>query len=136
MSVRQLNYVLEKLRGFARRPAMALWVLALCGCAPAVASHCSARNNGQMIATVTLTNRSLKEVVAVDVLVDAKSVHVQGGRGRLFGAATHLAPGETRTIEALPIDYNLYDFKFATNGCELEHIVFADGTSWEQPSPL
>lgn len=122
----------------ARRRATVLCVLALCGCTPAFASHCSVKNNGRMTATVTLTNRSLKAISDVDVLVDTKSVHVQGGKGRLFHAATPLFPGETRTVEALPMDYDdsLYDFKFASNGCELENIVFADGTSWEQPSPI
>ncbi len=82
-----------------------------------------------------MTNRSLKEIVSVEVLVYVKSVDMQRRKGRLFRAASHLAPGETRTVEAPPLDDNLYDFKTA-NDCELEYLVFADGTSWEQPTPI
>jgi len=86
-----------------------------------------------MIATVTLWNRSHREITGVHLLVKRKG---DVRRSRLFGATADLAPGETRTIKAFPVDRNLYDFKFATNGCELEDIAFSDGTSWEQGSPL
>lgn len=95
-------------------------------------------HDGQMISTVTLTNYSQQEIVHVSVLADTKRVHPRDG-ARLFDAATHLAPGETRTIEVRSTDNNRYDFKSrsgALNGCELEYTVFADGTSWEAPSPL
>jgi hypothetical protein len=120
----------------------AMVALALCGCvpAPAAGSHCSVRtgHDGQMIVTVTLTNYSQQEIVHVSVLADTKRVHARDAN-RLFEADTHLAPGETRTVDGRSTGTNWYDFKSrsgALNGCELEYTVFADGTSWSAPSPL
>lgn len=129
--------MLAKLKRFAGIPAIAVWVLTLSGCAPAVASHCSAGNKSRTTTIVTLTNHSLKEIVSANVLVDTNAVHLPRRKGRLFRVATNLAPFQSQTVQTGPADNDsLYDFKFATNGCELDSVIFRDGTTWELGSPL
>jgi hypothetical protein len=90
-----------------------------------------------MVATVTLTNRSFKEIVNVWVLAGTKSLYAQD-RGWLFEGATHIAPGETQNVEIHSSSNELGAFKaFPTsNSCELDLADFADGSSWEEPTPL
>ena len=91
-----------------------------------------------MIATATLMNRSWKTIVQADVLVDTNRAHLGGGK-QLFEARVHLGPGEIRSAEGISVGRYPYDFKSswsAGTGCELDRIVFADGTNWIAPSPL
>ena len=87
---------------------------------------------------LTLTNYSNEEITHVSVLIDTTHARRRGSN-RVFEAATHLVPGATRTVEARLVDNIPYDFKNPANaraGCELEGVVFADGTTWEEPSAL
>lgn len=90
---------------------------------------------GNATATLTLSNRSWKRIVHAEVLIDALVLRSQGGDG-LFDARTDVGPAETRTFDAWPLDRKHYDFKSGAGGCELEQIIFSDGTSWEMGSPL
>lgn len=103
-------------------------VLALCGC-DVVADRCTIRDRDERPPTA---------IVALQVLVDTSRTRHPSGN-RLFGASVAIAPHETRTFEAHVVDATRYDFKFkslADRGCEVESVVYADGSTWEMPSPL
>lgn len=119
---------------------VALAAISSCNFAPALVSGCSVRASPRdgLIATVTLWNRSSLPIVETSALVDTKRPRPMSGN-RIFDSRVRVAPGARRVMEARVVDRGEYDFKdwFAERtGCEVERVVFADGTSYEMPSPL
>jgi len=96
------------------------------------------------------TNRSSASIVKSTVLIDATHLGPQGGH-RLFDIVARIAPGETRIVRGFERVWpripglneggaqNNWTFKDdadARNGCELDHVGFADGTDWELGTPI
>ncbi len=81
------------------------------------------------------------------VLIDASRLGPRGGH-RLFDITAPIGPMQTRTIRGVeklfpfraagdePNNWSFKVFADARSGCELDHVDFADGTDWEQGSPL
>ncbi len=129
-----------------------LITLVLFGCAPATVSNCLVQqtSRGAYVATLTLHNQSSSSIVKSTVLIDASHLGPRGGH-RLFDTVTPIGPGKSRTIRGIEKagprvpgltdghpanDWSFKNWVDARNGCELDHVDFADGTDWEQPSPL
>lgn len=96
------------------------------------------RDGRPLAAIETLTNRSERPIVSLEVLVDTTRARHPSGN-RLFTSSIAIAPYQTRTFEARVVDKWRYDFKsvfFTVGGCEVNEVVYADGSRWEMPSPL
>ncbi len=112
-------------------------LLAASGCAaPGVVSDCSVRfdDKHRLVATATVRNRSTRVVERTVVLVTATMFHPP--ENRLFASSSRIGGRQSETIHARVVDDIKYDFKFATNGCELDSLFYEDGSYWEAPSPL
>ena len=81
-------------------------------------------------AMIELINRSQQRIVAERVLLRTTS-----GENRLYVFSADLRFGEVKRVVGTLANYNHYDFK-SGNVCEVDHLQFIDGSTWEAPSPM
>lgn len=117
-----------------RSPLLILAVASslLLSCTPMAAVSCRHQTVGAdpRVAKISLVNRFPKGIVRERVLI-----HSAIAENRLYLFSAELRPGETKRVVGSLANRNQYDFKNA-GPCKVDYVQFADGTTWDAPSPM